>query len=108
MASKRGRCRNYDGACHFAIDRKVVEVDDVDFVCPNPDCKQRLTAIDDGRRPVAFPKVVLLAAVLVLIAIGIWRFVPLEPSDDDGPAPPRSGQQTKPMEKWIAEFAIDR
>lgn len=81
MAKKKGVCTNY-GNCPIADSKIVVEVDEAQFICPDPECGRELQEIK--RKP--FPiKIVLLGAVCISIMLLIifWPH-----SEKDVPPPP--------------------
>ena len=74
MAFKLGRCKNY-GGCHYADDRKELEVDELNFTCPNLDCGAPLfPLIENGsqtKRDVSgVLRVVIASGILIVLAVG--------------------------------------
>ena len=97
MAFKRGRCKNY-GGCHYADDRKELEVDELNFICPNPDCGAPLfPLIENGgrtRREISgVLRVVIASGMLIVLAAGGYFLF------GERAAPPATG---KSLAEWMA------
>lgn len=102
MAIKRGRCRRF-GACHFADDRKVLEVDDSSFVCPNPECGRPLAAIIETKQGgTGLPLSAIVGGVVGLLAVGGLAYWVVQFYERPPTIPP------KPAADWVTQLNIPR
>lgn len=104
MAVKRGRCKNYKN-CHYADDRKILEVDDKAFICPNPECKKPLVLIDAAKKATPLPARWIGAVVLVLLGAAAAAYFLLNRPSPLSDSPPT---ESKSASAWVRELSVER
>lgn len=105
MTVRRGRCKNYKN-CHYADDRRILEVDDKAFICPNPECKKPLVPVHpDSTAPPLPTRWIGVAALVLLGAAAVVYFLLNRPPSPPSDSPPA---ESKSASAWVRELSFER
>lgn len=107
MATRKGRCTNYDG-CSKADKDEILEIDELDdFVCP--ECGRELEEIRTSKKKGINPIVwIIVGAILIIGVIAVLMFAFGNDKEDASPITPIENEASKDSIEIIEETVSNR